>query len=174
MATYTLISSNVLSSSAASVTFSAIPATYTDLVLRVSARDTNTSAIIAGTTFKFNGSTGSLYSITKLIGDGGTASSSRRSSITSDEFYYPGANAGMTANTFGSVEIYIPSYTASQNKPFSTFGVTENNSATAGDTEIDAWANLYRDTAAISSIAINAYVTFAIGSSFYLYGISNA
>ena len=39
MATYTLISSNVLSSSAASVTFSSIASTYTDLVLRVSARD---------------------------------------------------------------------------------------------------------------------------------------
>jgi hypothetical protein len=169
-----LISSQTLASTAASVTFSSIPATYTDLVLRVSARDTTTSAIIGGTTFTFNGSSGSLYSITKLIGDGGTASSSRRSNITSDEFYYPGANAGMTANTFGSVEIYIPSYTASQNKPFSTFAVTENNSGTAGDTEIDAWANLYRDTAAISSIVINAYVNFAIGSSFYLYGLKNS
>jgi len=171
MATYTLISSNVLSSSAASVTFSSIPSTYTDLVLRISARDTNTGAIIGSATFTFNGSSGSLYSITKLIGDGSAASSSRRSSITSDEFYYPGANAGMSTNTFGSAEIYIPSYTASQNKPFSTFAVTENNSTTAGNSEIDAWANLYRDTAAISSIAINAYVTFAIGSSFYLYGI---
>ena len=172
--TYTLISSNVLSSSAASVTFSAIPSTYTDLVLRISARDTNTGAIIANTSFTFNGSSGSLYSITKLIGDGSAASSSRRSNITSDEFYYPGANAGMSANTFGSVEIYIPSYTASQNKPFSTFAVTENNSATGGNSEIDAWANLYRDTAAISSIAINAYVNFAAGSSFYLYGIKNS
>jgi len=169
-----LINSQTLASSAASVTFSSIPATYTDLVLRISARDTNTSAIIGSATFKFNGSTGSLYSITKLIGDGSTASSSRSSSVASDEFYYPGANAGMTANTFGSVEIYIPSYTASQNKPFSTSAVTENNSATAGNSEIDAWANLYRDTAAISSIAINAYVTFATGSSFYLYGLKNS
>jgi hypothetical protein len=172
--TYTLIKGETLASSAASYSFTAIPSTFTDLVLRVSARDTNTGAIIAGTTFTFNGSSGSLYSITKLIGDGTAASSSRRSNITSDEFYYPGSNAGMTANTFGSVEIYIPSYTASQNKPFSTFGVTENNSTTGGDTEIDAWANLYRDTAAISSIAINAYVTFAAGSSFYLYGIKNS
>jgi hypothetical protein len=80
----------------------------------------------------------------------------------------------MSANTFGSAEIYIPSYTASQNKPLSTFGVVENNSAAGGDTEIDAWANLYRDTAAISSIAINARATFAAGSSFYLYGIKNS
>jgi hypothetical protein len=79
----------------------------------------------------------------------------------------------MSANTFNSVEIYIPSYTASQNKPFNTFGVVENNSAAGGDTEIDAWANLYRDTAAISSIAINAYVNFVSGSSFYLYGLAS-
>ena len=41
--TYTLISSNVLASSAASVTFSAIPSTYTDLVVRASIRSDATS-----------------------------------------------------------------------------------------------------------------------------------
>ena len=51
--TYTLISSNVLGSSAASVTFSSIPATYTDLVLRVSARtDADDTSLIT-----FNGTT---------------------------------------------------------------------------------------------------------------------
>jgi hypothetical protein len=35
--TYTLIASNTLGASAASVTFSAIPSTYTDLVVRYSA-----------------------------------------------------------------------------------------------------------------------------------------
>ena len=39
--TYTLITSQTLASSAASVTFSSIPSTYTDLVLRVSARTDN-------------------------------------------------------------------------------------------------------------------------------------
>ena len=170
--TYTLINSTSLSTTTASVTFSAIPATYDDLVLSVSSRNASTSTIIGAATFKFNGSTGSLYSITKLIGDGRAASSSRRSSITSDEFYYPGSNASMSSNTFGSVEIYIPSYRASQNKPFSTFGVVENNSATAGNSEIDAWANLYRDTAAISSLSISG--NFASGSTFWLYGIKNS
>lgn len=170
--TYTLINSTTLSTTTASVTFSSIPATYDDLVLSVSSRNASTSTIIGAATFTFNGSTGSLYSITKLIGDGSTASSSRRSSITSDEFYYPGSNASMSSNTFGSVEIYIPSYRASQNKPFSTFGVVENNSATAGNSEIDAWANLYRDTAAISSLSISG--NFASGSTFWLYGIKNS
>jgi len=59
MATYTLISSNVLTSSAASVTFSSIPATYTDLVVRLSARATTTASNIWVT---FNGT-----------GTGGTA-----------------------------------------------------------------------------------------------------
>jgi hypothetical protein len=40
--TYTLIESQVLGSSAASVTFSAIPATYTDLVLKFSSRNDDT------------------------------------------------------------------------------------------------------------------------------------
>jgi hypothetical protein len=80
----------------------------------------------------------------------------------------------MTTSTFNSSEIYIPSYTASQNKPINQFTAIENNNVTAGESEIDAWAHLYRDTAAISSFIITAYVTFAIGSSFYLYGIKNS
>ena len=173
-ATYTLISSNVLTSTASTVTFSSIPSTYTDLVLRMSIRDTNTTIIIGGGNVKFNGSSTNIYSVTRLIGDGSAASSTRTSNSASIAFNCAGNNAGMTTNTFSSVEIYIPSYTVSQNKPIGQFNVTENNSTTAGDTEIDSWAQLYRDTNAISSMVITAPATFAIGSSFYLYGISNA
>lgn len=169
-----LISSQILSSTATSVTFSSIPSTYTDLVLRMSIRDTNTTIIIGGGNVKFNGSSTNIYSVTRLIGDGSTASSTRTSNSASIAFNCAGNNAGMTTNTFSSVEIYISSYTASKNKPIGQFNVTENNSATAGNTEIDAWAQLYRDTNAISSMVITAPATFAIGSSFYLYGIKNS
>lgn len=167
-----LISSQTLASSAATVTFSSIPATYTDLVLRMSIRSTSTSIIIGGGNVKFNGSSTNIYSVIRLIGDGSVASSTMTSNLASIAFNCAGNNAGMTTNTFSSVEIYIPSYTASQNKPIGQFNVTENNSATAGDSEIDSWAQLYRDTNAISSMVITAPATFAIGSSFYLYGIS--
>jgi hypothetical protein len=93
--TYTLIESQVLGSSAASVTFSAIPATYTDLVLRVSARtDADDTSLIT-----FNGTT-TGYSITRLNGNGATATSNRSSSAVSIGARGMNNATGTTANTF--------------------------------------------------------------------------
>jgi len=170
--TYTLISSNVLSSSAASVTFSAIPATFTDLVLRISARsdraDTTETLLL-----NINGLTTSIYSNTNLFGNGATASSNRLSAQTNGYLSYIVNAASNTSNTFGNIEIYIPSYTASQNKPVSTFGAREDNSTTA---VVNAIASLIQSTATISSItlALQFGPNFLSGSSFYLYGIKNS
>jgi hypothetical protein len=165
--TYTLISSNVLSSSAASVTFSAIPSTYTDLVLRVSGRTTVTGQATDNLELRFNGS------ITRLRGNGSTASSSANSGVTVINGLTAFDAADATSNTFSSLEIYVPSYLASQNKPVSLFSAQEDNNATAN---IVATAGLWRDTTAISSIYIgsNSGGSFVSGSSFYLYGIKNS
>ena len=172
-ATYTLINSNVLTSSAASITFSSIPATYTDLVVRMSIRNSTAGAYGATGRFKLNGDTATNYSVTTLEGNGSSASSNRISSQAYGQLTYNGYDtAGNTASTFSSIELYIPSYLASQNKPISTFTATENNSTT-GILEVDA--NLWRNTAAITSIEIYSDTgNFVSGSSFYLYGISNA
>ena len=112
--TYTLISSNTLSSSAASITFSSIPATYTDLVLRWSV---NTSSLQDGGIY-FNGTLGTTnYSRTFLAGNGATASSSRNSNREIIDLDYL---ASATANTFASGEMYLPNYAGSANKPLST------------------------------------------------------
>jgi hypothetical protein len=169
MATYTLISSNVLASSAASVTFSSIPATYTDLVVRASARG-DTASVIMNVDLNFNGVTGTSYSYTYLQGNGSAASSGRDSSQPNSYVgYVPSASA--TSDTFGNLEVYIPSYTASQNKPVSTISHQENNN-TQGF--VRAYATLFSNTSAISSITLTTPSNFVSGSSFYLYGISNA
>jgi len=164
MATYTLISSNVLASSAASVTFSAIPATYTDLVLRVSARGDNTSLLLEMT---LNSAT-STYSNTLLLGDGATASSTRNTGQAYLRAGYVNPS-GSTASTFSSGEIYIPNYTSTTDKPMSSLGMTENNATTA---YIANYANLWQTSSAITSISLQVTgQNFVTGSSFYLYGI---
>ena len=172
-ATYTLISSNVLSSSAASVTFSAIPATYTDLVLRISARSDNAS-VSDGLNMTFNGVGGTSYSRTMLRGNG-TDATSVRSSSTSSFQSAPNGVVGnnATSNTFGSIEIYVPSYLVSQNKPISYFGAGEENATTAF---MGVYAGLFSNTSAVSSITCSPIngTNFLSTSSFYLYGISNA
>jgi len=168
MATYTLINSNVLASSAASVTFSAIPATYTDLVIRHSTRATTSNLSLF---MKINGATTGL-SVTLLGADGGSAFSYRSPAEYPGEWFGYKSTSGDTANTFGSGELYIPSYTVSQNKPFSSVSASENNSTTA---YMAAAAKLWSNTAAITSIELYGQTgDLASGSSFYLYGISNA
>ena len=171
--TYSLISSNVLSASAASVTFSAIPSTYTDLVLRISARTTR-SATYDFVTFRLNADTATNYSYTYLVGTSTIADTSSGSSST--RLFDPYVNADTaTNNTFGSAEIYIPSYVASQNKPISFFSVTENNASTNLSALVQTTAGLWRNTSAVNEIAMTAGVgSFVSGSSFYLYGIKNS
>jgi hypothetical protein len=172
MATYTLISSNVLTTSAASVTFSSIPATYTDLVVRWSSRETTAGAFFGSTNLRFN-AVATNYSRTWLWGTGAAASSGRQananSGLLTDEGY--GVSAGNTSNTFSSNEVYLPSYTVSQNKPLSLIYAGENNTTTA---YLQPLAGLWSNTASVTSITLTSSSTFASGSSFYLYGISNA
>jgi hypothetical protein len=174
--TYTLISSQILASSAANITFSAIPSTFTDLVLKVSARsDSSAGGILDYLDITYNGDTTSTYSATNIYSNGSTVASYRDSNVSPStanyEAYSP--SAGATANTFSSVEFYIPNYTSTANKQISLISVIENN-ATLG--YIVPLAQLWRGTAAITSIKLESSLVHNLvtGSSFYLYGISNA
>ena len=167
--TYELITADILTTTAASVTFSAIPATYTDLVLRYFAKQNAGGQQYIVITL--NGDTSTVYSDTSLNGNGSAASSSRDSNAAPTGIF--GSVLGGTGDDgFNSGEIYIPSYTANQNKPLSMINVTEDNATAAN---IDAVALLYRSTSAITSIEFKPGANSLVsGSSFYLYGISNS
>jgi hypothetical protein len=167
MATYQLISSvTVGSGGAASMEFTSIPSTYTDLLIKVSAR-TNRALTVDGIIISFNGSTSSFTGI-YLEADGSTASSS-----TSTRLAASAVGDTATASTFGNSNIYIPNYTSSNNKSFSGDTVTENN---AGAALIDVIAGLWSNSAAITSITLSPSIgtLFSQYSTAYLYGISNA
>jgi len=171
--TYALIKGETIVANTTSYTFSAIPSTYTDLCLRLSLRgdQANYSEIIL---LEFNGSSAANYSYTAIRSNSDTPDSVRGSGQTYGRVGY--ANSGnSTANTFGNAEIYIPSYTVSQNKPLSGIGMSENNSTTAGEAWITPYATLWSQTAAISSIKVSPIngPNWVAGSSFYLYGIKN-
>lgn len=166
--TYVLIASNTLSSSAASVTFSSIPATYTDLVLRVSTR-CDGAVTARTTTLAYNGTTTGSY--TDLTGNGSTASSSGNSALS---YLRIGLTSGTssTSNTFSSMEIYIPNYTGTVKKPASSFYANENNTTAA---DIGTIAALQNETQAVNSVTISlTSSSFVTGSSFFLYGIKNS
>jgi hypothetical protein len=173
-ATYELIASNTLTTSAASVTFSSIPATFTDLVFKGSVRSDGTpSSAQEFINIRFNG-VSSAYSLTR-IRTSGTPAAIASISQSNQAQHLSGlvASADATADTFGSYELYLPSYTVSQNKPSSAYGVTESNNT---DLTIMILAQLWSNTAAVNSI--NFFPTFGSnwvsGSSFFLYGIKNS
>jgi len=173
--TYTLISSNVLSSTTANVTFSSIPQTFTDLVLRMSYRTNASGNFGSNPAIRFNSDTAANYSYTNMDGNGSTASSSRESAINA-LYLQSSDSAGNTADTFTSTEVYIPNYTGTANKPISIFKVAEQNATGA---EMHIFASLYQGSSAISTILIAAASnmvsnSFLSGSSFYLYGIKNS
>lgn len=172
--TYTLISSvTVGSGGAANITFSSIPQTYTDLLVKVSGRSSRTGTT-SGDSFSiaFNGVGGTSYSDIAVRGSGSAAISySDVSAAFADLGRIPAA--GQTASTFGNCEVYIPNYTSSNNKSISVDTVTENNATEAYQTLL---AGLFSNTGAITSIVIapSGSNTFVQYSTAYLYGISNA
>jgi len=171
--TYELIKGETLASSAASYTFTAIPSTWTDLVLRVSLRSTLGAGEVVTCNLVVNGDEGAVntyYSRTVLTGNGASASSSQSSNAAPWIFNNSTTANAATSNTFSNNEYYIPNYAGSTAKVLSGFEASENNATT---TYLNARAGLYRDTAAITSLAVKG-TTFAAGSSFYLYGVKNA
>jgi hypothetical protein len=168
--TYSLISSVTLSSSAASITFSSIPATFTDLCLVLSLRQDQTASNDGlAPSIKFNNSSSNFTNRT-IRGTGSAASSI---STSTNILLYASNPSDYTANTFANAQIYIPNYTSSNNKSFSLDGVSENN-ATASLAAFTA--NLWSDVSAITSIILSPFnsANFVQYSTAYLYGISNA
>lgn len=146
------------------VAFSSIPSGYTDLKLVVSGR-TSEGSVYGGIYISFNGT--AYNSTGKLLEGDGSATSSV--SFTNGAISFI-AGASATSNTFGSTEVYIPNYTSSNYKSYSSDGVGENN-ATLALAHLNA--GLWSNTAAITSITVKPYLTntFSTNSTFTLYGV---
>ena len=166
--TYTPIATTTLGSSTASVTFGTgsplsgnIPQTYTDLILVINGKSSSGVAGYVGT--QFNGDTTALYSTTRLLGDGATATSDRYLNQTI-------AKGGTLWSSQGTVIHQIQNY--SNTTTYKTFLTRDNN---AGN-RVGAAVSLYRSTNAITSIVLSCPdgSGFASGSIFTLYGISAA
>jgi hypothetical protein len=174
--TYTLITGETLVSSAASYTFTAIPSTFTDLVVRASVRTDQTNPDLM---WRINNNTSSIYSDTQLNslwnGSAWQAQSVRDNAIDKYRIQYIGQESDSTSNTFGNYEWYFPNYLVAQNKVVGFFGVDESNTATATEPLIATGASLALTTTAISEISIFLNTgNWVSGSSFYLYGIKNS
>lgn len=151
------------SGGAASIDFTSIPGTYTDLLVVHSIR--STQAIVSAYATLTITPTSSTYSMRGLYGTGSGAGS-----FTTPVNYIgelTGANA--TSSTFGNGQIYFPNYAGSTFKSYSTDSVGESNGSAANQS---LTAGLWSTTSAITGISIvSTSGTFVQYSSATLYGV---
>jgi hypothetical protein len=152
------------------ITFSSIPATYTDLVLLTSLRgDDGQAAVLNKLTFNGNASG---YTERLVYGNGSAAASANHTTQSQLDWsaLMPGLTA--TANTFSNNLLYIPNYASSNYKSISSDSAAENNT-TAANFYVNA--GLWSNTAAITSIELTSSANKIVQySTATLYGISKS
>jgi hypothetical protein len=128
--TYTPIATSTLTTAATTVTFSSIPATYTDLVLIVNAKTSATGTCWV----TLNSDGGSNYSSTIIQGDGTSATSARQSNQTRGYTTY---NSGPVSTNFSFNEI-VNFMNYSNTTTYKTFLSRVNEASHLGDDRF-AW-----------------------------------
>jgi hypothetical protein len=160
--TYNIISRTVLASGASTITFSAIPATYTDLRLVINYKLDTAYAM----QFQFNADTATNYSTTILYGNGSSAGSGRYS-----QAFCKIADNVDSVWALGTIDVF--SYAGSTYKTSLMTNSADNN----GSGWIERNVGLWRSTAAITSLkvgSIGASYLMIAGTTATLYGIKAA
>ena len=163
-ATYEPIATQTTTSSVATVTFSSIPSTYTDLVLVYSAALSTNYDLY----FRLNGDSGNNYSYTVLYSNNGASYGSARTNGQdkgSLDYY------GAPTTTLGNNTTIANFLNYSNSTTYKTSLVRSNST-----TGLDAIVGIWTSTAAITSIALGTFTTptLSSGSTFTLYGIKAA
>ena len=172
-ATHSFIASyTVGSGGVATITFSSIPQTYTDLLLLLSLRNDSAGAVGRTVNLTVNSNT-SNYSYKMIESTGSTTYNGTGTNSSS----YPAAvsvGPSATSNIFSNSSVYITNYAGSKYKAFFSNDVMENSSATAVYNHLTS--GLWGNTSAISSISMvnDNGSNFVQYSTAYLYGIKNS
>lgn len=161
---YRLIAHQELASTQASITFSSIPTTFTDLLLVVSGRS-SVNDLALDCFISFNGST-SNFSARQLYGYGPTVASNATARQAGG---FPGGTS--TGSIFSNLQIYIPNYRSSLAKTYSVDSTSENNATTSFNNIV---AGLWNDTSPITSVGVSSGAGGSLlqFSSATLYGIT--
>jgi hypothetical protein len=163
--TYEKIATTTLGAGAASISFTSIPGTYTDLRL-----------VLVGTSpgnypsIRYNNDSASNYSMTQIYGTGSSAASNRNTSQTE---WYPNINA-MSSTVPTMIEVDVFSYAGSTFKT----GLATSSFDFNGSGSTVRSVGLYRSTTAITRLDIFALYgspqEFNTGTTATLYGILKA
>jgi hypothetical protein len=153
--TYNCIATTTLASANTDIVFSSISSAYTDL--RVVVIPVGGGGATIG--LRFNSDTGTNYSYTLLRGSSSGVLPFRENNATRIN--------GISLVTGGMAVFDVLSYAGSTQKAALCF-------ATQEQTRSDIYANLWRNTAAITTVTVNASSNMGIGTRASVYGILRA
>jgi hypothetical protein len=167
---FELISTQLVTGSPSSVTFSSIPSTYRHLQVRMTMKNSNGASTMDQGYFTFNGdTTTSNYHAHWMNGNGsGTGNSYSNSYVASIRSV---ATSLFTASAFSGHILDVYDYgQTTKYKTSRIIGGATNTTYSAYDTSFSS--QLWKSTAAITSLTIGAVSgqTFVSGCRFSLYG----
>ncbi len=167
---YTRIAESVLVGTAATITFSSIPATYRSLQLHILAR-CDVAATSATGHIRFNSDATAIYNTEQVGAFGASVTGAEVISGTSAQWGDIAA-ASATANAASVAIITIPWYTNTSFWKFFTSSQGMSTAATTATTFSKHWVGHWRSTAAINAITLlPASNNFIAGTSVALYGL---
>lgn len=172
MANYDLIATYTATSNVADVTFSSIPTTYDDLIIKATVKTDNTT-IYTQAAKRFSGDSSSVYSRIAGYIDMGPASLSTTGE-NSERFAIITPDDSSHTDAWSMLELHIQRYkTTSYSKVDRTFFSRMPNSGALGLMGI--YHGIYASNTAISSVQIfdpTSTANWKTGSRFYLYGLN--
>ena len=167
-ATYEPIATTTLGSAAASITFSSIAASWTDLRVVI----VPTGTLDARDCYmRFNSDSAANYSRTTLRGNGTSAIS--QTGVSATELNLSTGSGGVSNTIPYLIAADIFSYAGSTYKTV----LSETNGDKNGSGNVIRYVHLWRSTSAITSIVLSLEsggTTFAAGTTATLYGIKAA
>jgi mannitol-specific phosphotransferase system IIBC component len=150
---------------AASIDFTSIPQTYSDLKIVSSSRHTE-AAVSNDVLVTINSST-SNFTAKRVYGSGSSAGSDSNARVVGVT-----VGASATASVFGNNEVYFSDYTSANYKSYIADIVGENNATTSYQMFV---AGLWSNTSPITSITLTANGgNFVQYSTATLYGIKSS
>lgn len=169
--TYQLIAS-ATPSGVNSTTFSSIPSTYTDLVIRASTRS-DVASYTSSLQIVLNGDTASNYNFDAMNADPVNATITSQAITGTNNMYIRWINAASsTASTFAPTEIIFPQYSSTSFTKQAYSTSYQSNNQTIGLNTMAQYTNWWNSTAAINSMQISLQSgNFVSGSRLDLYGI---
>lgn len=158
--TYIALQTLTLSSNDSEVVFASIPSSYRDLVVIT---DVTASGGSIGCRMRLNGDTGTNYFVVAMAGEGSGALFTESVNLN---YLYGNGNAALTGNRI--IQVFNIIEYSTTNKHKTVLSRSNDNNAVGSWASVARWAN----TDVVNSVTLfSGSNSFAIGSTFALYGI---